>query len=1123
MDAVAVLDDNQREAVEAGPVDLFVSAGAGSGKTRVLSARFVAAVTGEAPYKACDPRSVLTITYTERAAAELAERIRKGLSAAGDLAAARASADAWISTIHGMCSRVLRQHAFDAGIDPHFAVLDTTDTTALEIEAFEEAASSLILADPEVECLHELYGHAETSRAVRAAYASVRALGGGAEDLAVTGERASKVRLAEIARAASSLAEEFMSLRQTKTVGENAAGARAVADALAGMDADVPDEAVTAAAGLIGAVRFTRRTDVEGQPELVDEARELQNEALACARQVEVAPFERAFLRLAAEFARRYEDSKRQRGALDFEDLQVLTARLFERRPDITAHYRSRFAMLMIDEFQDTNALQVRIVERISDGNLCTVGDENQSIYRFRHADVEVFRRRARDVKTRVALDANYRTAPELLGAVNGLFSHPALLGPGFMQLRAPEPAAERGAWPAGWPLFQVRFIDGSVASEATRQEIEAEEIAGHIADLIAAGVEPASVAVLLGVVRGGAGRAVEAALVRRGVPAVLAAGGAFWDCAEVVQLRALLRVVDNVRDDEALLAVLAGHTTGLSDDALLAIRSSVATGPRGGGRPSLWECATCPDLALGATDRALLDRTLEAVGRARQLRGIRPLGELVESLVRRLELDLVLLSRGAEGGRAWANVLKLVRMAAEYEAITAGDLRGFLEHLDLRCSVTETEEEATLVSEGDAVRIMSIHASKGLEFPVVVLGSIGRSWSARGRILTAKMGDSIVVGMRHPTAATKEADTYGYRLGSQATRAAEEEEAKRLLYVGCTRAREHLAVVMRTDPAKEADGTDVGLVREALGMAAEGGVVPGVRPIGDGVADVTLSDPAPAIEHPAGPASVPEAPVTVPGPMAGHLPAVVPGMPTRVSYTALSDYTECPFRFYLQRIARLAPPPAETGTGARRFGSAVHAVLERCGDDAATLDRHVAAVASAERLEAATTRRLHEVTAAYLGSPVARTVASAERVMREVPIAVPLGRTVLVGAIDVLARRGGDALIVDYKTGDRALTPSAAEDAYRLQGQCYALAALVAGARRVEVVFAELERGRETSFTYASDERSALLDEVARHVELIAEGRFEPLEAYDRAVCEDCPGLGSLCPVTRVPRGSAG
>lgn len=1117
------LDDNQRRAVEAGSVDLFVSAGAGSGKTRVLSARFVAAVTGAAPYEASDPRSILTITYTDRAAAELAERIRKGLSAAGAQVAARASADAWISTIHAMCSRVLRQHAFDAGIDPHFAVLDATETTALEIEAFEKAAASLILVDPEVRTFHERYGHAETSRAVRAAYSSVRALGGGAEDLAVTGTHAPKLRLAQIARAASSLAEEFMSLRQTNTVGDNAAGARAIADALAGMGADAPDEVVAAAVDLVGAVKFTRRTDVEGQPELVDEIRELQNEALACARQVEIAPHERAFLRLAAEFAGSYEESKRQRSALDFEDLQVMTARLFERRPDIAAHYRSRFAMLMVDEFQDTNALQVRIVESISDGNLCTVGDENQSIYRFRHADVEVFRRRARDVKTRVALDANYRTAPELLAAVNGLFSHSALLGPGFMQLRAPEPAAERGAWPEGWPRFQVRFIDRPAASEATKQEIEGEEIAGHIADLIATGVEPASVAVLLGVVRGGAGRAVEAALTRRGIPAVLAAGGAFWDCAEVVQLRALLRVVDNVRDDEALLAVLAGHTTGMSDDGLLALRSSVATTLGGRGRPSLWECATGPDLALGATDRALLDRTLEAIGWARQLRGIRPLGELVESLVRRLDLDLVLLSRGPTGARAWANVLKLTRMAAEYEAITAGDLRGFLEYLDLRCSVTETEEEAALVSEGDAVQIMSIHASKGLEFPVVVLGSIGRSWSARGRILTAKMDDSIVVGMRHPTAETKDADTYGYRLVSQATRAAEEEEAKRLLYVGCTRAREHLAVVMRTDPAKEADNTEVGLVRSALGMAAAGGIVPGARTVGDGVADVILSDPTPAIEHPVESASAREQPVTVPGPMTDHLPAVVPGMPTRVSYTALSDYGECPFRFYLRRIARLAPPPAEAGTGARRFGSAVHAVLERCGDDVATLDMHVAAVGSVERLDAPTTRRLHAVTAAYLGSPVARRVASAERVTREVPIAVPLGRTVLVGAIDVLAWQGESALIVDYKTGDRALTQSEADDVYRLQGQCYALAALVAGAQRVEVVFAELERGRETLFTYVSNDLRSLLHEVAHPLELIAEGRFEPLRAYDRAVCEDCPGLGALCPVTRVPRGSAG
>ncbi|MBN1192779.1 MAG: UvrD-helicase domain-containing protein [Coriobacteriia bacterium] len=1133
---MAELDPRQFEAVTAGPVDLFVEAGAGSGKTRVLAARFVSAVLGEEPYEACVPGELLAVTFTEKAAGELSERIRGELMAAGAAASARAVGDAWISTIHGMCARMLRQHAFAAGIDPHFRVLDEVEASVLEASAMEDAARAAMSCDGASAALFDEYGYDAVVTAARFTRASVRSLGVSIEDVAVIDAKEVVDRLHQVANELSAVAGGFEGLRSLKTVDDDAALVRAAVQTLASASGRGEPDAERLLAELPTG-GFKHLSSVEGLDELVDSAIALVEEARACAAQLLVDQHERAFLSFVSAFDEGYSRAKARRGMLDFEDLQLETARLLELHPEVAAEYRSRFKMLMLDEFQDTNALQMRVIDSLSDSNLCTVGDENQSIYAFRHADVEVFRERARRVTETRQLDINYRSAPDLLEAVNGLFSHGALLGAGFMSLLPPKQGKNRPDWPADQPRFEARFIDWSGAKGIDTHEAEAECIAGRVSELIDSGVEPRDIAILMRALAGGRARKVERALTARNIRVHLASGGAYFDCPEVMEACALLRVIDNVRDDVALTVVLAGRLTGLSPESMISIRRCAdRLGTEKGLRRSesrLWDALTDPEVQSRGDEAAALRCTIDAITDARRLRGLRSLSQTVLQPLLALDFDLVLFASGPGGARSWGNVLKLARMADEYETATGGDLGGFLEYLELRDAHSTSEQEATLDGESDAVRIMSIHAAKGLEFPVVIVGGLSGGGDVSS-ISMARVDGRPMLGMVLHRRGGSIPTLSSMRVKS-VRRAVDDAEAIRLLYVACTRAQEGLTVIARTNPLKDADDSLGGLIRRALGMGAAGTLVDcdGVR--GQKEARVRLVPAATSEEEEVPEGGESEEPAArsgreaLPSSPVSRLPADEDAMatgrrmvPRRVSYTGLATYSRCPYRFYLTSIAKLPAPPAAQGGEALAFGSALHAVLERLDSPSADVKGLIEMAMRSAGLRKSAGPRLKSAVDAYLALPVAEDIFGCQRVMREAPIAIPVAGTVLAGAIDVLAWNDDRALIVDYKTGSTLLTDERAIERYRLQGECYSLAAFAAGASAVRVVFAEVERGRESSYSYGEKDSGRIRGHVSSIIESMSTEGFPAKSEYERDFCETCPGLNGMCPVTRPSAGGA-
>lgn len=1122
------LDEQQERVVRAGPVDLFVAAGAGTGKTRALTARFVAAVGGEHPYTPTDPRDVLTVTYTEKTAAELIERIREGLLYEGHARAARLVGDAWISTIHGMCSRILRGHALEAGLDPRFTVLDQVESSILLEESLDETLGRMVGDGQFVAELVDSYTFRTVADGLVCVRADLAAAGVDTGAVRTVDERHVRQRMQRAAVQAREISEAFAMLRATKTTQGNAAAAAALGEAL-----EVAAGSGNAGHALIeeaGRCRFRRASSIEGNNELVDEARSLVTEARACGAQMAVAPYESAFLRVLEQFADAYAQAKKARGALDFEDLQENVVRLFASRPDVARRYRDNFAMVMVDEFQDTNAQQMRIIEQLSASNLCTVGDENQSIYSFRHADVEIFRTRRKAVSRQEKLDVNYRTAPPLLSALNGLFAHPALLGDAYMPLRAPDRPAPRAPWPERMPRLRVCFLDTAERAE-DRLAQEADVIADRVEEYLSAGMAPGDIAVLMAAVSGGRGSAVRSAISKRGIPATLTAGGTFFERPEVMEVRALLRVIDNVWDDEALLCVLAGRLTGLGPEALFLISEEARHGPASRGResgapPHLWSGLGAALERLSEHDRASAQRTAWAIESARSMQGVQPLGETVLGPLLDVGFDVALFADSEAGARAWSNVMRLAHMADEFEVATGKGLSGFLRHLDLREAHSVGEQEAPAEAQDEAVRIMSIHSAKGLEFPIVVVGGLTSDRKHRD-VDVVRNRDEYLLGMK--LRGDVDAPTIGSQAATEARDAVNKEERKRLLYVACTRAQEGLSVVGRTASDKDADESMSGALRQALGMGAEGSLREGDVRIGGGSAWVTLADPPCAesdrhhVYTEAGRKKM--VPVTAERPIeqrarAFRAPSAScePAALVPLSYTALAAYDRCPYQYYLLRVARVPAPMSTNAREALRVGDAVHQVLRRAQDSNEVEDAARGACLAAG-LDGSRVQEVARAARTFLESDLAKRVRSAQSVRKEEPFLVPAGRSVLSGAIDLVAWSGPDALVVDYKTGSAPLDPAEARQRYRLQAECYALAVLAAGAARAEVVFVELDRGRSTVFEFRSEDRPALLEKIEAMAARIGKGQFAPREEYVHGLCDMCPGSEGLCPVTPSTR----
>lgn len=1142
------LNPDQQKAAETLSGHVLVTAGAGSGKTRVLAERFANAVLGSDEWEPAQVAEVAAITFTEKAAGELAERVRRTLRAAGLRDEANDVDAAWISTIHGLCARILRRWGLDIGLDPAFGVADGVTAGGIRERAFEDAATAALSEDPRTERLFGDYGFDEVFGAVMTIASELRGRGWTAERL-VAEEVSSAGDVLGLAKRAlrDTVLEIEACAARGKTVEAHLFACRDAEEALGALREEGDREL---AEGVWRALETS--CAVAGRPaaaarEMLFRARDkrirLTREAAACA----AAPGLAALVDLTTAYLDRYEELKREQALLDFEDLQSNVARLLG-DPIVAERIASRFRLMMVDEFQDTDELQLGIVEKLAPRNLCTVGDEQQSIYGFRGADVSVYRRHADEMHARSAtsavLKANYRSHPQVLALVNAVFGSDVFFGERLVRLEAGREEPETAVVPGEMPRSEYVVVDRQGRGDARARAAMAEHLASRFAELRDLGVQPAEMVVLLR----GYGHATEYAdaLRRHGFAVVVIGGRRFFDLRETAMMSALCDAIANPGDDDAFATLLASDFGDVSDDALWRLAEQV----RHGSAACLWEAANAEDVLgeMAESDANALRRIAAAVDAARADLGMRSLAELLLRAVEHVDLDLRLLGRGDDGRESYANVLKFARLADAFEESGGAGPAGFVAYLEAKRRYGDHESPATLSDDGSpAVRIMSIHASKGLEFPVVAVPEVG--WTGRGNggiCRTEAEGDRLRVALRLPSGwRTHDKESLDRTPAYEAMRVraeeAEAEESQRLLYVAATRARE-LLILGDWRRADVEDGRDdvAGELSRALGLA--GPLEVGERTLEIGhegeSALLRLSVIEQAEEQET--AAAPEKPRRTARPLATSVPTPTPSAepkaarraPERLSYSSFAAYERCGLRFYARSVLHVGELPGPAGGGATGFGSAVHATLELWAEEqpnGARLD----ALARHFELDAEGRVRLERAVRAYSESDIAARVQSEASVRREAPFALlletPGGREfVLDGNMDVYCVGGGHALIVDYKTGASGDAQSL-QSRYRLQAQCYALAALRDGRDVVEVVFVRPEalddegKPQQVTFRFAAEDADPIERELLGLYERMEAGEYEPLSAWEDQLCADCPIAFGACPVRPGVQRAAG
>jgi ATP-dependent helicase/nuclease subunit A len=1095
----AGLNTGQRAAVDSRARRVVVSAGAGSGKTRVLALRFADAVlAGEASGQAAPMRSVLLITFTEKAAGELVERVRRVFLDAGRPDLARDVDGTWISTIHGFCARIVRRHALELGVDPTFDVLADPRVGVVRREAFERAATGL-LADAGVARLMGVYGPESLRTTTRAAYDRVRSMGREVGEVVACAPADLPAALRDLVPVLRDTVDAYESLETTQTIADNTS--RYVAAIAVAEDLSKPD--LTTAIGAAG-LHAAHKGAMRGREETTQLTGKA-NAALLRAAQAGVdtlaAADAAAWLALLEAYGRTYEEAKCSLDVLDFEDLQLLTRRLWRERPEAAQRYARQFSQVMIDEFQDTNELQFEAIEPVAGRGLCIVGDVQQSIYRFRDADVGLFiehRRSAEDDEDADAcrLTVNYRSHPELLATLNALFERGGFFGSDYLHLEDAGERASQVRWPAGEPRAEMIVVDKAGWEGNAWREAEARALAGRVRELVDdARMAPDDIVVLARAMT--TARPFVDALRAVDFEVLAAETGGFYSNPEVADARALLRVLANPLDAEGMLGLLAGGLGGLSDDGLCLLAAS---------RPDsdLWAALPhAPALGLGERDveRARIVReTLESL-RAQQGR------------MRLADAMLFAFSALGPGGGcmaradARANLRKIARLAAEFERIDPADPAAFLRHLADRETYIRRESSAGTAAEGaGAIRVMSVHAAKGLEFPVVVLADLGHGpIRASDDFTVVNQDGSLTAAADVAKEAPKDAPkASAWTRGEEAEGRLDLEESKRVFYVACTRAEQVLLLIGSTRLDKPpSDGTDIDRLRTAIAEAGAGGV-PGLK-ITEITAGGVEESPGSRRPHhdPERPPAVAALPLTVLRPSAAIAP------PGETSYTALALYERCAYRFFAERMLGVGSVDTAEGDDPRALGSALHGALQTLAEGRPVDEARLRALASAHRLPPEAAVRLRVAVEAFRASPAGALLAPGRA---EVPFAVRVEGGIVAGSMDLVVWEDDAATVLDYKTGSSS---DPGESRYRDQAEVYALALLVAGCRQVTVRFVRVEAGcEETVFAFDSDDRARIAAQVEQAFAAMGRGEFEPQRSFEASVCYDCPVSGSLCPV---------
>jgi ATP-dependent helicase/nuclease subunit A len=1058
--------------------NVALEASAGTGKTRVLVDRYVNLLRA-----GVDPANVLAITFTRKAAAEMRDRIMASLRAAaerGELSRARwrelrdRTADIAISTIDAFCLSLLREFPLEAGLDPGFSMADDTEVPRLVDESLDRAlriCRAVARDDEHVALVFAQLGD-RRARAGLAALLNRRAvapavldryLAGGPRDLtaAVAAGRAGQA-LVDVFRSMRGGLERFLETGPYDPVFYLFKDQLTRLDGTLGLDGGALDPAAVQAAYARAREHFLtqegepRTRLAHGKGEFFSPADWQTHRDLVIGHAPGVRQAYQAFRRdlnvLVSRGVRRmfaiadaeYQRTLRSHAVLDFSEVLLRALELLRQMEEFSqSRYRleARYHHVLVDEFQDTSRAQWELVSLLVQSwgegaglshtgplqpSIFIVGDRKQSIYGFRDADVSVLGEAGRYLETlrpdkdvRRSISRSFRAVPPLLAFVNDVCDEmpkDGARGDGFRFAEEDRFPLAGGATEVGGRGSVVEECLGLVAGGSP--EACAESTASEIARLVAGGttvrdrhtgvprpIRPGDIAILFRTRE--SHREFEDALERQGIASYVYKGLGFFDADEIKDVLALLWYLADPASDLRAAAWMRSRFVGVSDEGLRRLA------------PRLAEALRNPDPAAAARTLDARDASAVSMARAAAARWDRlvdrvPPAELLDQIL--YESAYAMTLRGPRFAQARENLKKLRGLIRRIQNRGYGTLGRIVTHLD-RLAVGD--EANAVIDALDAVNLMTVHASKGLEFPVVFVVNLARGAGNRRdpiRVTANPAGDAVSVAVGDFRSDADE---------DEATR--EREETKRLVYVALTRARDrlYLGAVLKD-----------GCVQPGRGSLAE------VLPVSL-IARFTEAVASDAVEWTAKSGHRHRLHVcrAAPAPRAAGTRRHAPELQGECDYAPLRD-TSTARRSVAAALASERHLDARSGGGAdssRLLGTLVHRLVQRLGidtgHDEAGLTRVAALLVRPDELPSADLHLLGRAVAAYTALSRHREVRDVYRAgdaLHEVPFTCVTEAGIVRGTIDCVVRTADRVTILEFKTGRPHRDHAAQVDVYR-------------------------------------------------------------------------------------------
>lgn len=1101
-------------------------AGAGSGKTYVLMKRFVQILRADV---SVNPTNIVAITFTRKAADEIKGRVRQAVSECVEQAQTDLERLRWqehlqkvesapISTIHSLCSRILRDNPVETQLDPEFTVLEDFEEKDFFKETLQQYLRKNIKDNAALRRLVQTYG-------VNSFVNQVDALSGRLSELVMEKDLAepylkAKEELPALQQKLFAAVREVIEAREA--LGAKTKGRQTLTEAAGLLDemqkqllAPEPDCSLLDASGVVKVSGKALAAELTNLKNLRQELNNVLLNAKGC-------DLVQDWLAVLQEFYACLSARKQENNVLFNDDLDLLAIEYLQKNEALRQKYQERYKYIMVDEFQDTNERQRQLIYLLcgnkldNTNNLFIVGDVKQSIYRFRHADVSVFNKVKEDIAQNagqnLGMKTNFRSTQSIVESCNTAFCQLMDLPKEEICLEHHEGDNTGGAKVC---LLQVSYKskDDELGAKEDKWQKEAEAIAAYLQQELPK-VEPQ--------LRPGARKAIllramtHCEILRQtlqgyGINCVVVKGKGFYEQQEVLDILNLLAALHNRYASLELAGALRSNYFGLDDATLTQLFWQTEND-----KP-LWDVLQAVgsgelQLNLQPEQQALAMHAAERLRSLRQAAALMALPELFAQLWDELKPEFV-LSQQENGPSKLANVKKLRRLAQQYCQTKQASLAEWLQNVkDLRAS--SSKEPAATVQSDDALQIMTIHNSKGLEFDLVILPQLDKSVkgdTASIKYLPGKEGEQGLLGIKVPDKEMQLQNSGVYEQAKARDSELEEEESRRLLYVAMTRAQKQLLMVGTVAEEK--------LPEAVIGLPAAKGWWQQLQAVYEVDWDKQESSCpwvrllcadalSPAVVQQGEQQKLALEPLAL-----APLPTYATCGRTCFTASALQTYLHCQRQYYYQQV--LAVPELEqtvAGEQAHELpasvtGSIVHKALELYNGYNAEA---VFAVALEKFAPGAAATQAKSMFDAYIVSDLYKALPKKQK--RELEFVQPLQQKLAAeGVIDLLAFDEDDnMIIVDYKTG----TPPE-PDEVKL-GYAYQLALYKDAAEKLypgkKVVRAELHFLQNMSVWQLPLDKSYLQEAVELCEEISGKGEEDDFACICNDSCAYCH-YAYLCP----------